>query len=337
MLSKFKKIFGKGKQNKAKEQQLNCDEVVSSTDSSASHEGAETVRQARELTLSFISGLLGVRALETDESAVQASQMRALLDAELIGLSEDSIPKLSNDAIVLFKVMMDPEVGFKQLDEAISKDPGLAGKVISMANSPAYLSADIEIASLEHAISMLGTARLKHVVMSALVSDQFDIECNYFRSFGKALWEHSGEVANNARKLAERGGGDPSLAYFCGLIHDIGKLIIFKKLVELFSQQKEEPHPVVFSALLNDYSDALTRRACEVWELPDRWCQPVYEFQISEFDAMNNPDAIALYQANIFAELNALFAAGEITEFELVWRLQSAGSTVEEFREFYPL
>ncbi len=298
--------------------------------------GHQSLEHARELSLAFISNLLGVRALETEESLAQEAILRNALDEELVGLSDDSIPKLSRNALTLLDDLMNPDVPKHRVVDAVKEDPALAGKVISIANSPVYVAADVEIKDLEHALSMLGDERLKDVVMSSLVADEFKVDSYYFDTFGKSLWEHSTEVAANARHIAENTGANPSLSFFIGLVHDIGKLIIFKKLVELHKKGNAEPHPLVFSNLLNDYSHALTRQACEVWGLPDYWYKPILEVQLAEPGDLKLPESIALFLGNGFSELHTLYSAKEITEFELVWRLGERGSTIEEFNTLYP-
>jgi putative nucleotidyltransferase with HDIG domain len=305
-------------------------------DKSNQEYGSQSLDHARELNLAFISSLLGVRALETEESKQQEIELRAALDAEMSGMTEKSIPKLSKSALSLMHDLMAPDVDQAKLVTAVNEDPGLAGRVLSTANSPVYVAPGTQIKGIEHALAMLGHLRLRQIIMTSLMSNKFKIDSYYFETFGQSLWEHSTEVAVTARDIAEKKGGDVGLAYFAGLIHDIGKLIIFKKLVELHKQDKQQPHPQVFSNLLNDYSDALTRRACEIWKLPEYWYQPVMEFQMAGPGDLKSTESVALFLANSFAELNALFTAGEITQFELVWRLQEAGSDIEEFLTIYP-
>ncbi|MDO6593915.1 HDOD domain-containing protein [Neptuniibacter sp. 1_MG-2023] len=297
--------------------------------------GFKSLDNARELSLTFVSSLLGVRALDSDESKEQERLLRASLDEELIGLSDESIPKLSKTALTLMADLLDSDTAQSKIITAIQEDPALAGKVISIANSPFFVSSDMEIKDLGHALSLLGAERLKKVVMSSLLADKFEVNSYYFETFGKALWAHSSEVAENARKIAIKVGANLNLSYFVGLIHDIGKLMIFKKLVELHSHESIEPHPQVFSHLLNDYSHALTRQACEFWALPEHWYQPILECQTAEPGDLKLPESMALFLGNHFAELHSLHQAGEITDFELVWRLTEVGSNIDEYQGLY--
>lgn len=341
MFDKIKSLFGfkeksqvsSGKPEKLEGDQARTVEVQADNQQEYGHKSLE---HARELNLAFISSLLGVRALITEESERQEITLRETLDAEMAGLSEDAIPKLSRSAVSLVSELMQPDVSQETLLNTIKEDPALAGKIVSVANSPLYVAPDTEIKDLDHALSMIGLLRLKEIVLRSLMADKFTVDSYYFETFGKALWEHSAEVAVNARIIAERNGYSGSMVYFAGLIHDIGKLIIFKKLIELHQIENSEPHPQVFSNLLSDYSAALTRQACEVWKLPEHWYQPVLEFQMAEPGDLKQPESIALFLANLCAELNALYQAGEITEFELIWKLQEGGSCIEEFRELYP-
>ncbi|WP_067867512.1 HDOD domain-containing protein [Neptuniibacter marinus] len=298
--------------------------------------GIKPLRNARELSLTFISSLLGVRVLDSEASKAQERLLRASLDEELIGLSDESIPKLSKTALTLMADLLSAERVQSKIITAIQEDPALAGKIISIANSPLFVASDMEIKDLSHALSLLGEERLKSIVMSSLLADKFEVNSYYFETFGKALWEHSSEVAENARKIALKINADPSLSYFVGLIHDIGKLMIFRKLVELHSDENIEPHPQVFSHLLNDYSDALTRQACEFWRLPVRWYQPILDCQGAELGDLKLPESIALFLGNRFAELHSLHQGGEITDFELVWRLTEVGSSIDEYHDLYP-
>ncbi|WP_415901282.1 HDOD domain-containing protein [Neptuniibacter sp. QD29_5] len=339
MFDKLKSIVGLGKENSAKKSALKAqasDAELQEVEEKEIDASPQTIEHSRELSLSFISNLLGVRAVITEESTKQEELLRVALEQELKNLNEESIPKLSKNALLLMNALVDPDSPQEKIVTAIKEDPALAGKVISIANSPTFIGSDMEIKDLEHALSMLGQQRLKDVVLSSLVADKFEIDSFYFEVFGKALWGHSSEVANNAKKISEVIGGNSNLAYFVGLVHDIGKLIIFKKLIELHADGKQQPHPQVFSNLLADYSHALTRRACEVWELPEDWYTPILEFQMETQGDCRQPESVALFLANAFAELNALYSEGEITEFELVWRLQQAGSTVDDYRKLYP-
>ena len=337
MLSKLKSMFGANSDKPAPKKVTKQAQVSETTKAEEPVEyGSRSLEHARELGLAFVSSLLGVRAVATESALEQERELRAELDAEMSGMTEKSIPKLSKNSLTLMSDLLDPETPQNKITDAIKDDPALVGKIISITNSPVYVAPDIIIKDLEHAISMLGHVRLRELVMASLVSDQFKVDSYYFETFGKGLWDHSSEVANIARKIAEQTGGRPGLAFFVGLIHDVGKLVIFKKLVEIHTRDNAEPHPQVFSHLLNDYSHALTRRACEIWQLPTEWYQPILEFQFAEPGDLKLAESVALFLANTYAELNALFVAGEITQFELVWRLQEAGTSLDEFCEVFP-
>jgi HD-GYP domain-containing protein (c-di-GMP phosphodiesterase class II) len=348
MFERIKAFFGrKSRQDNtpiAKVKSLNTTaegQAIEQSDSEYScskntNNGVQSLDNARELSLTFISSLLGVRALDSEASKAQERLLRVSLDEELIGLSDESIPKLSKTALTLMADLLSAERVQSKIITAIQEDPALAGKIISIANSPLFVASDMEIKDLSHALSLLGEERLKSIVMSSLLADKFEVNSYYFETFGKALWEHSSEVAENARKIALKINADPSLSYFVGLIHDIGKLMIFRKLVELHSDENIEPHTQVFSHLLNDYSDALTRQACEFWRLPMRWYQPILDCQGAELGDLKLSESVALFLGNRFAELHSLHQRGEITDFELVWRLTEVGSSIDEYHDLYP-
>lgn len=223
MLSKLKSIFwGKGDTNCASDFQDDPVTKFHLEVSEAQEYGHKSLENARELSLAFVSNMLGVRAVETEASKSQEERLRAALDAELLGLSEKSIPALSKKSLSLMSDLLNPETPYSKITAAIHDDPALAGKALLVVNSPLFIAPDIEIKNLEHALSMLGNKRLKDVVMASLIADKFEIDSYHFEMFGKALWEHSSEVAVNAKKVAEQKGADTDLAYFVGLTHDVG-------------------------------------------------------------------------------------------------------------------
>lgn len=111
-------------------------------------------------------------------------------------------------------------------EEAMRPDPALTANVLRLANS-ALFGMPRSIASIRHAVAMLGTRRVVQAALGAamrkIVPDQLP---GYGMNSGE-YWRHSVAVAVYTTRLAQtRGHADPGLAFTAGLLHDIGKLMV---------------------------------------------------------------------------------------------------------------
>lgn len=109
------------------------------------------------------------------------------------------------------------------LIDKISLDPSMVVRILHIANSPFY-GMSREIGSLREAIVLLGSNRIRDILVSVCFSKMMPAlhkDFNYLQ-----LWHHSMAVAECARQLAGLSGNNPDLAFTAGLLHDIGRLVI---------------------------------------------------------------------------------------------------------------
>jgi len=118
------------------------------------------------------------------------------------------------------------------LGEALSRDQALAAHILKVANSALY-GCSREITTLPMAVSVLG---LKTIRDQTIVSTTRGV----YKRFGiteKMLWSHAVSTAIGARLIAKR--CFPAMAedaFVCGLMHDVGKVILNNECPELFAQ-----------------------------------------------------------------------------------------------------
>lgn len=129
-------------------------------------------------------------------------------------------------------LLQDANTGTREIAQLIAQDPPLAAKVLKIANS-SYYGLRERCISTENASAVLGTKVLRNVVMQAAVIAQFE----HLKSSGfdlDELWRHSivtGQVASFLTKRSRRPLGiTPDEVYTCGLLHDLGKLVILSNL-----------------------------------------------------------------------------------------------------------
>jgi putative nucleotidyltransferase with HDIG domain len=95
------------------------------------------------------------------------------------------------------------------------------------------------VSSIGLACSILGLRVLKNLVVQATVMQQFK-DVDALQGFDpKELWDHSFKTAVAARMIAARArhvGLDKEDAYTCGLIHDVGKMVLLDSRPQQFAE-----------------------------------------------------------------------------------------------------
>ena len=149
-----------------------------------------------------------------------------------IGDDLDRLERLIDDLPMLPQVLMrilemdtDSADYFKHVEQLASEDPAVSVRVIAIANSASSAPA-APVTSIEGALSRMGTAAVNAMLVTLALSRVFTPTKPHERQ----LWSHSIAVAITSRELANLLPSlkvDPGTAYLCGLLHDIGRFIMF--------------------------------------------------------------------------------------------------------------
>lgn len=146
-----------------------------------------------------------------------------------------NIPTLPAVVQRINRMMADPEVGLRDLGREIAKDAPIATKVLRIANS-AFYGLREKVVSTEHAASVLGLRVLKNIVLQASVIAQFEHLAKQGGFDLDAQWNHSIQTARLAQELTRASGQEfalgPDEFYSCGLLHDIGKVVLLDNLTK---------------------------------------------------------------------------------------------------------
>ncbi len=118
----------------------------------------------------------------------------------------------------------DAESSMRDLETTVARDQAIASLVLRLSNS-AYYGLPGRISTLSRAILVLGSDKLKSVVLASCTESLFRRPRSSFQE--RTLWEHSLATAIVARMLAglcRYPEGEAALV--AGLIHDIGKSVM---------------------------------------------------------------------------------------------------------------
>ncbi len=177
----------------------------------------------------------------------------------------------------------DPNADVGKLSSLIQQDQSLAGQILRIANSPAYLPRS-PIVSLQQAIAWLGLNMLSGIAFSISVqSGVFNIKG--YESSVKDLWRHALTTGLYGKEIARKMRHNVENAFLCGLLHAIGKPVVLHTLIGM-KKSNDAPLPwTVIEQLMQDYHVQMGGSIAQSWKLPE----PVRE-------------AILLYQDHTYAQ-----------------------------------
>ena len=148
-------------------------------------------------------------------------------DQILSRLRTPSIPAM---VVRLNSLLDDPDVGIEEIAQAISEDPSISAMVLRSVNS-AYYGLREPVRNIERAAMVLGIRELQKIVLRVAVVQQFDHLDDSPIFDLSSLWRHSILTGQVAQDLATKARIPLPIAheemYTCGLLHDIGKVILY--------------------------------------------------------------------------------------------------------------
>ncbi|MEZ5558342.1 MAG: HDOD domain-containing protein [Pseudomonadales bacterium] len=197
------------------------------------------------------------------------SNLAAQVQAELtqaVQNDELDLPTLPEVALRIRDAAEDDDVSVASLAGVISEDPGLAGRMIKVANSPLYRAAQ-PIEDLTMAVGRMGVEYAAGLATGMAMQQMFQATSDVIDRKLRKVWSHAAEVAGISSVLAKtftRLRADQ--AALAGLTHVIGVLPIL-------SWAEENPSLVSDSMTLDKVIDgihgALGTMILQSWGFPE--------------------------------------------------------------------
>lgn len=265
------------------------------------------------------------------------------LDAERVVNNVLKVAALPAVALKFAEAIKDPLTSNKDLENIVSEDSALAAKVLMIANS-ALFNFPSKIDTISNAITIIGQKQLSEIILSCSVVAMFkDIPQDILDM--DMFWRHSIAVATTSRILASaRREQNVEQFFTAGLLHDIGKLIIFvdapKYAVEVISQCKEKNelmHKVEKDVLGFDHAK-LGAMLLKKWKLPESIVSSVYYHHMPSVSSGDVVGPSIIHIADIISHALQYGSSGEgfvPTLNEKAWNalsldIEIVGSTIEQ-------
>ena len=127
--------------------------------------------------------------------------------------------------------LQSPQCNLNSIGDAIQKDPDLTARLLRLANSPFFGFAN-RLSTVAEAVSLLGIQQIQDMIVASSVLEQFKGVSDKFVNMD-SFWRHSLAVGICARLLAmERRLPKPDKFFVAGLLHDVGRLVLFSQAAD---------------------------------------------------------------------------------------------------------
>ncbi len=180
------------------------------------------------------------------------------------------LPSLPHILVKLMEACHDESGSLEDIAEILTNDPSLCSKVLRLVNS-AYYGLGSRVESIDQAVAYLGTNAVKNIAISSGVYQVYNSRKGDNAFNLKLFWWHSLKCALLSRIFAkEIGYGSLEEAFVAGLLHDIGKLVLWVNFSDKYTEliKKYENRPEMLAA--GEGQLGATHSQIGAWLL-DRW------------------------------------------------------------------
>jgi len=144
-----------------------------------------------------------------------------------------NLPSLPVVVLDVLKSFEQPDASVGELADKVARDQALAAKTLRIANSSFY-GLSRKVTTIQQAITILGFDSVRALIAAAAVTDIFSGSVQGDFDF-KAFWRHAIGTGLCAKMLARELKLNQDYAFVCGLLHDIGRLVLVTRFPEQYA------------------------------------------------------------------------------------------------------
>jgi|WetSurMetagenome_2_1015567.scaffolds.fasta_scaffold07282_4 HD-like signal output (HDOD) protein len=233
---------------------------------------------------------------------------------------------------VMFKareIMNDPTSSFKALADILEKDQAMATRVLRLSNS-AYYGLAGKVTSVQHAAVLLGYKTVGEVIQMATSSRLLGGSLEGYKLNSGDLWQHSLAVAIASKLIAVKKHRDlENDAFAAGLIHDAGKIVLNKYVLERSSEFEEfmmDQNKSFLDAekeILGFDHAEIAAGMCDIWKIPKSLTSAI-SFHHNPTSSNDNLLAKIVHVADALALMSGIGAGVDGMLYKMDIRAQQA-------------
>lgn len=150
----------------------------------------------------------------------------------------EEFPSMPSVVLPLMSKLNDPFASVKEIEKLVSMDPALVSYILKITNSLIFGLRE-EVYSIHRAIILIGVNNLKSLVTSYSIRMLCKIIAH--SDVQEYLWNHSLAVAVLSKVISKKiWGQENPHAYTFGLLHDVGKIVLYMKDPQRFQEALEQ-------------------------------------------------------------------------------------------------
>jgi len=213
---------------------------------------------------------------------------------------------LPQTAIRINEMVSNPNSTAADIGDIVSQDPALTARLLRVVNS-AFYTFPSQIDTISMAITVLGTRQLRDLVITTSVINRFrDIPANVVDM--ENFWCHSLTTAIAAKNFANHIKiSNSDRLFVAGLLHDIGKLVMYitlpdpsRQVIEIAGEsQVDSDH--VEEAIFGFNHAVLGAELLRQWKLPESLIEPVAYHHIPASAKLYPQETAIVHLANVIA------------------------------------
>lgn len=230
--------------------------------------------------------------------------------------SVSSVPSVPAIFTRLTAAIEDPCSSIRDVESIVNEYPALAGRLLRLANS-AYFGLPARVDTISRAIALVGSRQVRGLALAASVIDTFR-QASPAHVTMESFWRHSIGCGLSARILAGWCRVADTEQYFvAGLLHDIGRLILFLRAASEMSSALSSARGsrrLLFHCereVLGFDHAAVGGELLKRWNLPAHICAAVEYHHAPQQAGMHRQAAATVHVADILINGIACGSSGE--------------------------
>jgi len=166
----------------------------------------------------------------SDDSRRKTSAAVQARIKNILGLKQ--LSPLPANAMQAFELSSDPSASISDFVQVIESDEALSSRVVRVANS-VYFSRGTPASNIDAAVANIGLDELRCLLSASLIKNLLKGQ----DTFREQLWTNAVATAVFAKGLSRYLPNIASSeAFLCGLVHDVGKLVMTRETDELYKK-----------------------------------------------------------------------------------------------------
>jgi putative nucleotidyltransferase with HDIG domain len=197
--------------------------------------------------------------------------------AKEVSSGKVELPSFPDVAVRVRKVLGDEHVANEQIARIVGSDPGLAARVLTLANSAALNRTGRAVADLKTAINRIGHNNVRTAAVSfAIAQLRRASELRNIAPQLERVWQEATMVAALSYSIASRCQLNSDESMLAGLLHNVGKLYILARANRhggLFNE------PAALNQVMRDWHANVGKAIVENWGFPEHISEAIGEHE----------------------------------------------------------